>query len=87
MGQPLNEYHFNYLKVRHYDNNYVKGFHIRWAVEGIGNGTLAYGFRKKTDEFYVDTECMDKEFIAVLLSAAAPKMAELLLKLEKENIS
>ena len=85
MSTPLEGYHFDYLKVYHYNTKHLEGFQIKWIVKGIGNGSLAYGFSKERKKFFVDTECMDKEFIAVVLSAAAPKMAELLLKLEKRN--
>lgn len=59
------------------------GIIIKWEIEKFGFGEfILQVFNKRMD---IQGECMSADFVEALLKEAAPKLAQLLKKYEKEN--
>lgn len=91
--KPKKGYKFTHVEVSLTDNDCFKGFCIAWSAKGIGFGEVFFGWGLDMERlkdfphqqgFYLSTEHMGAEFIQALIKKAAPKIAELILKHERE---
>ena len=92
---PETGYDFKYVDIELVDSGWMKGFLIKWGAAGVGFGQVFVGWGidmeylkeyPKQQGFHSDTEYMSDEFIQALMKEAAPKLAEIIINGDKDNV-
>ena len=74
-------------------NLFPTGVDIAWSDKKIGWGHVTFGLRDVFEDWkliyagkwYADTECMSEEFVTAVIVKAAPQIAELIMKAERDE--
>lgn len=67
-----------------FDNVHYFGFDIAWSLKGKGFGHVTFSFSKKENKWKSDTERMNVEEVAKILSMASSSLAKLLVDRDEE---